>query len=168
MCTTEADNKKPCKSSFFSSLAIIGSLTSGHPLCSREVKSILSFQPTKLFFRFSSVNASMLSMKVDLGIWTNLTRLVTFLLCVAGLLGLAVWYLPVIKQNERMREEILRLDTKIRKEEDQARRLKASVDALRLDPRAVERLARESLGYAKPGETVIRFQGPITNHTAQR
>src|SRR3954454_18521679 len=107
-------------------------------------------------------------MKVDLGIWTNLTRLVIFLLCVAGLVGLAAWFLPVIRQNERMREEILRLDTKIRKEEEQARRLKASIDALRLDPKAVERLARESLGYAKPGETVIRFGEPLTNHTAQR
>ena len=47
-------------------------------------------------------------MKVDLGIWDKLTRLVIFLLFVAGVLGLAVWYLPLIKQNERMRREILR------------------------------------------------------------
>jgi cell division protein FtsB len=29
----------------------------------------------------------------------------------------------------------------------------------------VERLARERLGYAKPGETVIRFEAPQTNST---
>ena len=39
-------------------------------------------------------------MKVDLGIWDKLTRLVIFLLFVAGVLGVAVWYLPLIRQNE--------------------------------------------------------------------
>ena len=34
---------------------------------------------------------------------------------------------------------------------------------MRNDPRSVERLARETLGYAKPGETIIRFEEPATN-----
>jgi cell division protein FtsB len=41
-------------------------------------------------------------------------------------------------------------------------------DALQHDPKAVERLARERLGYAKPGETVIRFEAPITNGVARQ
>jgi len=102
-------------------------------------------------------------MKVDLGILGKLTRVVIFLLCLAGVLCVALWYLPLINQNERMRKEILRLDTRIAKEEEQSKRLKASIDALRLDPKAVERLARETLGYAKTGETVIRFSAPVTN-----
>jgi cell division protein FtsB len=97
---------------------------------------------------------------VDLGIWGKLTRVVVFLLCVAGLLGVAVWYLPLIKQNERMRRVVLQLDTQIAKAEENNRRLKISIEALRYDPKAVERLARERLGYAKPGETVIRFDEP--------
>ena len=97
-------------------------------------------------------------MNVDLGIWSKLTRLVIFLLCIAGLLGVAVWYLPLIRQNERMRREILRLDGQIAKAEEGNRQLKASVDSLRFDPKAIERLAREQFGYAKPGETVIRFE----------
>jgi len=104
---------------------------------------------------------------VDLGIWDKLTRLVIFLLFLAGLLGIAVWYLPLIRQNERARKEILRLDTQIQKEEENSRQLKSSIDALRYDPKAVERLARERLGYARPGETVIRFEDAPTN-TAQR
>jgi cell division protein FtsB len=32
----------------------------------------------------------------------------------------------------------------------------------------VDRLAREKLGYANPGETVIRFEGQATNRPAQR
>lgn len=102
-------------------------------------------------------------MNVDLGIWGKLTRVVIFLLLVAGLLAVAIWYLPVIRQNERMRKEVLRLDVQIKKEDEAARQLKTSFDSLRNDPKAVERLAREKLRYAKPGETVIIFEEPATN-----
>ena len=105
-------------------------------------------------------------MNVNLGIWKILTRVVVFLLFVAVLLGVGVWYLPLIKQNERMRKRILGLGTKIQKEEEDGRQLKTWIDVLHRDPKAVERLARETLGYAKPGETVIRFEAPLTN--AQR
>jgi len=103
---------------------------------------------------------------VNLGIWSKLTRVVTGLLLVAGLLALAVWYLPLIRQNERYRKDVLRLDGQIAKEEATSKELKTSIDALRNDPKSVERLAREKLGYAKQGETVIRFELPATNRTA--
>lgn len=104
-------------------------------------------------------------MKADLGIWNSLTKLLIGLLLIAGLLGIAGWYLPLIRQNERMRKEVQRLATEEKKEDESARQLKASIDALRNDPKAVERLAREKLGYAKPGETVVRFETAGTNHT---
>ena len=107
-------------------------------------------------------------MKVDLGIWDKLTRVVIFLFFIAGILLVAVWYLPLIKHNERMRKEILRLDTLVQREEDAGRRLRTSIDSLRYDPKAVERLARERLGYAKAGETVIRFEPPQTNSAPRR
>jgi len=103
---------------------------------------------------------------VDLGIWDKLTRLVVLLVFVAGLLGVAIWYLPLIRENERYRKQILHLETQIQKEEESARQLRNSIDALRHDPKAVERLARERLGYAKTGETVIRFEAPATNNPA--
>lgn len=99
-----------------------------------------------------------------MGIWKTLNRLVIFLLAIAGAVALCLWYLPVIKQNERMRKEILRLDTHIQKEEEAGKQLNAAIQSLNHDPKAVERLARERLGYAKPGETVIRFDPPLTNH----
>jgi len=102
-------------------------------------------------------------MHVDLGIWDKLTRVVFFLLFLAYLMVVAVWYLPLIHQNERMRTQILHLDTQFQKEEERGKQFKTSIDALRHDPKAVERLARERLGYAKPGETVIRFDAPATN-----
>jgi len=107
-------------------------------------------------------------MKVDLGIWGKLTRAVIFLLLLAGLLGIAVWYFPVIQQNERYRKRIMELEAQIQKEEETSRQLKVSIDALRYDPKAVERLARQRLGYAKPGEIVVRFEEPATNPPAPR
>jgi cell division protein FtsB len=107
-------------------------------------------------------------MNVDLGIWGKLTRVAVFLLLLAGGLGVAVWYLPVIQKNERMRKQSYSLETQIQKEEETARQLKASIDALRYDPKTVERLAREKLGYARPGETIIHFEPPATNLPAAR
>jgi len=98
--------------------------------------------------------------KVDLGIWDKLTKAVVFLLIIAALLAVAVWYLPLIKQNERMRAEILRLEGEVTKEKKNAMRRKVNIEALRNDPETVERYAREKLGLAKPGETVIRFEDP--------
>ena len=107
-------------------------------------------------------------MDVELGIWNKLTKLVMVLLLIAGLLGIAGWYLPLIQQNERMRKQVQRLDTQTRKENEAGKQLNASIDALRRDPKAVERLAREQLGYAKPGETVVRFEPATTNRTSAR
>ncbi len=92
--------------------------------------------------------------------------LATVLAFVAGLMLVVMWYLPLVKQNERMRKEILVLSTQIQKEEKTARELKASIEALKHDTKTVERLAREKLGYAKPGETVIRFEEPAAGGSA--
>lgn len=107
-------------------------------------------------------------MNVNLGIWGRLTRVVVFLLLLAGFLGVALWYWPLIQHNERMRKRILELDTQIQKEDETAKQQKTSIDAIRMDPKTVERLAREKLGYAKPGETVIRFEPPSTNNPVKR
>ena len=106
-------------------------------------------------------------MKVDVGIWGKLTQLVVFLFVVALVLAIGRWYLPLIRQNERMRKEVLRLDAEKQKQEETAKALKASIDSLKRDPKAVERLARERLGYAKPGEIVVRFESPATNQLAR-
>ena len=101
-------------------------------------------------------------MKVNLGIWDRLTRLIVLFLLFAALLGIGLWYLPLIQRNERMRKEILVLDAENKKEEDRQKQLKASIDAMR-DPRTVERLVRERLSYGKTGETIVRFEAPATN-----
>jgi len=102
-------------------------------------------------------------MNVDLGIWSKLTKVVVGLVVLAVLLLIGMCYLPLIHQNERMRTEIYRLDAQLQKEEEKSKQLKAEIDALRNDPKTVERLTREKLGYARPDETVVRFEPPATN-----
>jgi cell division protein FtsB len=38
---------------------------------------------------------------------------------------------------------------------------------LRNDPKTIERLTREKLGYARPDETVVRFEPATTNAPAR-
>jgi cell division protein FtsB len=102
-------------------------------------------------------------MNVDLGIWSKLTKVVVGLVVLAFLLLIGMCYLPLIQQNERMRREILRLDAQLQKEEEKSRQLKTEIEALRNDPKTIERLMREKLGYARPDETVVRFEPAVTN-----
>jgi cell division protein FtsB len=103
---------------------------------------------------------------VNLGILSTLTKIVVGLVVLAVLLLIGMCYLPLINQNERMRAENLRLETELQKESDKSKQLQAQIDALKNDPQTVERLAREKLGYAKPDETVIRFES-ATNSAAR-
>lgn len=97
-------------------------------------------------------------MKVDLGIWSKLTQVVIALVAAAVLLLVGMAYLPLIQQNENYRREIDRLDVEIQKQAEISKELKSEIDALRNDPKTVERLAREKLGYAKPEETIVHFE----------
>jgi cell division protein FtsB len=101
--------------------------------------------------------------KVDLGIWSKLTQAVIALMVIAVILIVAMRYVPLIQQNERMRREILRLDTELQKQEEISKQLRADIDSLRNDPATVSRLVREKLGYAKTDETVIRFETNAVN-----
>ena len=105
-------------------------------------------------------------MNVDNGIWSKLTKIVVGLIVLAVLLLIGMCYLPLIQENTRMRAQILKLDQQIQDEQKKTEQLQSQIDALRNDPKTVERLAREKLGYAKPDETVIRFEA-ATNAAAQ-
>ena len=107
-------------------------------------------------------------MDVDLGIWSKLTKVVVALLITAFVLLIGMCYLPLIRQNERMRADILRLHTQLQKEEETSKQLRAEIDFLRNNPKTLERLTREKLGYARPDEMVIRFEQPTTNAPARR
>jgi len=106
-------------------------------------------------------------MNVDLGIWSKLTKIVIALAVVAVLLLFAMWDFPLIQQNERMRSEILRLNQQLDQEKEKSKQLQSQMDVLTHDPKTVERLAREKLGYAHADETIVRFEPPPTNSVAR-
>jgi cell division protein FtsB len=105
-------------------------------------------------------------MNVDLGIWSKLTKIVVGLVVLAILLLIGMCYLPLIRQNEQFQRENLRLQRELEKESEKSKQLQSQIDALRNDPKTIERLTREKLGYARPDETVVRFEPAVTN-TAQ-
>lgn len=82
------------------------------------------------------------------------------LVVLASLLGIFFWYLPLFQQNARMRKQIMVLQGQVRVEERKQEAIKTAISHLENDPKTVERMAREKLGYAKPGETVIFFEPP--------
>ncbi len=102
--------------------------------------------------------------KVDLGIWSWLAQAVVALVAVAALLLIGMAYLPEIQKNERMRREIQRLDAELDQQKQISQQLQQDFNALRNDPKTVERLARERLGYARTDETVFRFETNSTAH----
>jgi len=100
-------------------------------------------------------------MNVDLGIWDKLRRVVVFLLFISAVTAIVVWYLPLVLENERFRQRLLQKTVQVRQEEERSRQLENAIRSLKTDPRAVERIAREKLGYIKPGETRIQFEPAV-------
>jgi cell division protein FtsB len=104
---------------------------------------------------------------VGQSIWDKLTRLVLALLVVAAVLAICLWYGPVVEENRRMRHEKLELERKLEEQIEISKKLETSLRAMQ-DPRTIERLARERLSYAKPGENVVHFDPPpATNAPAK-
>ena len=99
-------------------------------------------------------------MNVNVGIWDKLQKVVVFLLFLVGVLGVFFWYLPLIEQNQKFRERIIQLDAQLLEQQRVGKQLRTSIEAVQNDPLMVERMARERLGYSKPGEIVIKFEGP--------
>jgi cell division protein FtsB len=98
------------------------------------------------------------------GIWSKLTNVVVALVVLAVLILIGMCYLPVIQENARMEGQIDKLQAQLQTEEQKSQHLQSEIDALQNDPKTVERLAREKLGYAKPDETVIYFEPTNTTH----
>ncbi len=68
----------------------------------------------------------------------------------------AVFY-PPLRQMKDLTVRQYELEEEIRQDEEMLRHLRKKQERLLNDPRFVEKIAREELGLAKPGETVFRF-----------
>jgi cell division protein FtsB len=99
-------------------------------------------------------------MHVNLGIWDKLAKLVLFLIFMAAMTWVFFWYLPLIQKNQNYRKRLLSIEAEIVEQERLARQIRLKMDALRNDPKTIERLARESLGLARTNEMVVHFEAP--------
>lgn len=86
-------------------------------------------------------------------------KVAMFLVVMSAVLMIGICYYKEMEKNKAMRENIIQLNQKIQKEEALEKELRATINALRNDPKTVERLLREN-GYARPGETVFNFKSP--------
>lgn len=74
------------------------------------------------------------------------------------LIGIVVrLFLPLIARQKELRAREAELRMEIQQEAEALRMLRLKQVRLQEDPQFVEKIAREKLGYAKPGETIFRF-----------
>ena len=93
--------------------------------------------------------------------WDKLSKVILLLLALALIVFAFLHYLPLIRTNQNYRKELLALDARVAEQQRLERQLRASMDSLQNDPKAIERLAREKLGWAKTNEMVIRFEPAV-------
>ena len=89
--------------------------------------------------------------------WRNVYRV--FLIAAAVLIAIIVvrFFMPKFQEERRLRARLEEARQDVRRTAETLRELKLKQERLREDPRYVEKIAREDLGLAKPGETVFRF-----------
>ena len=83
-------------------------------------------------------------------------RLLVGVLAVMFLTAVAIGSNGMLRVWE-MRRELETLERDIVQLRAQTERLTQTVERLRNDPAYIEKLAREDLGYVRPGETVLKF-----------
>ena len=91
------------------------------------------------------------------GYWPKLYRAMWGVVSVLVVIGAVALFYPQYASYAELqrRETVLQEECRVTQEDVQ--KLKHDQDALLADPSFVERVAREELGLAKPGESVIKF-----------
>ena len=102
--------------------------------------------------------------------WVLIYRVGWITLGLLVVIAVAAIFVPQIKQYTELQRKEAALQEEIRLEEEIVKHLKDQQERLKSDPRFVEKLAREELGYSKPGETVFRFTDdePRTSNRTSR
>jgi cell division protein FtsL len=94
------------------------------------------------------------------GVLWLLSKLTRVALAVLVLVLVVTLFIPLFRKSQRLSEEKYNLEQQIQQHESENKRLETEAAALSRDPKAVERVAREKLGWARPDEKVYRFEPP--------
>ena len=89
---------------------------------------------------------------------TWFTRSIVTLLFTASLVAIGLKYIPLLKSNQTRRAILIEKRQKLNDLTERERQLQSDNEALKSDPKTVERAAREVLGYARPDEKVVTFE----------
>ncbi|HMP88787.1 MAG TPA: septum formation initiator family protein [Kiritimatiellia bacterium] len=90
-------------------------------------------------------------------IWVLIYRISAALVVAVGLIWVGSLFYPQIQKARDLTTRQLQIEDEIRRDEEILRHLRMKQQRLLNDPRFIEKIAREELGLAKPGETVFRF-----------
>ena len=92
-----------------------------------------------------------------MNVWKFIHRICLILIVALVVAIVLRLFVPLLEKQKEMRAREAALRQDIQKDAEQLRMLKLQQEKLQEDPRYIEKIAREDLGYAKPGETVFRF-----------
>jgi cell division protein FtsB len=125
------------------------------PALSYNPPSFMAGRPK--FFNPRGVRSSGAARGGGPDIWSRLLPITYFLLAL-GVVSLAgVIYWPQYQRTQELQNRKAALQREIESEQARTLRLQDELYALRDDRFYVERMARDVLNYARPGETVFRF-----------
>jgi len=93
---------------------------------------------------------------VRLHIVTKIAWSILGIVAVAMILSM---FYPQYQEYLELQRDVAALETKISDEKGRINQLKDYQERMKSDSEFVEKIAREDLGYAKPGEYVIKFVG---------
>ena len=101
--------------------------------------------------------------------WVIIYRICWIALIAILIIAVSAMFYPKMKEYRELERRKAAIEEEKRLEEELLKHLKQQQEKMMSDPRFVERIAREELGYAKPGETVFKFiddeQYSPSNHT---
>jgi len=92
-----------------------------------------------------------------MNLWLTVYRAATVVFVGLVIIGLASLFLPKFRQLRARQREVARMEEQYRAREEAYQQLIQKEERFATDPRFVERVAREELGKAKPGEIIFRF-----------
>lgn len=92
-------------------------------------------------------------------------RLLSLLVAVVVILTGIITSLPLWREKAVQKKQYLMLQEELRQEQARTRDITERINAVKTDPRTVERLAREKFGLARSGETIFKFRGDLPPQT---
>ncbi len=98
-----------------------------------------------------------------MNLWLIIYRLACVIFAIMLVIVIIALFLPKVRQAQERQRKAAVIEEQNRAREKMTKQLRENQEQFMSDPKYVERVAREELGKAKPGETIFRFIEKKTN-----